>query len=73
VSGQADTATHAIEKNDQDFEEFRRKVLALVSENDAQRLCGHFGAFCFAGFRLERQNLPPTGLREVDPIEILMK
>jgi hypothetical protein len=27
---------HATEKNDQDFEEFRRKVLALVSENEAQ-------------------------------------
>jgi hypothetical protein len=27
--------THAIEKNDQDFEEFRRKVLALMSENEA--------------------------------------
>ena len=27
--------THALEKNDQDFEEFRRKVLALMSENEA--------------------------------------
>lgn len=27
--------THAIEKNDQDFEEFRRKVLGLMSENEA--------------------------------------
>jgi hypothetical protein len=27
--------THAIEKNDQDFEEIRRKVLALMSENEA--------------------------------------
>ena len=26
---------HATEKNDQDFEEFRRKVSALVSENEA--------------------------------------
>jgi hypothetical protein len=27
--------THAAQKNDQNFEEFRRKVLALVAENEA--------------------------------------
>jgi hypothetical protein len=31
----ANLLTNAIEKNNQDFEEFRRKVLALVSENEA--------------------------------------
>ncbi len=31
----ANLLTHAIEKNNQDFEVFRRKVLALVSENEA--------------------------------------
>ena len=31
----AKLVAHAIEKNDQDFEEFRRKVLALMSENEA--------------------------------------
>jgi hypothetical protein len=32
----ANLMAHATEKNDQDFEEFRRKVLVLVSENQAQ-------------------------------------
>lgn len=32
----ANLVTHAIEKKDQDFDEFRQKVLALVSENQAQ-------------------------------------
>jgi len=31
----ANLLTNAIEKNNQDFEEFRRKVSALVSENEA--------------------------------------
>ena len=31
----ANLVTHATEKNDQNFEEFRRKVLALVAENEA--------------------------------------
>ncbi len=31
----ANLLTRAMEKNDQDFEEFRRKVSALVSENEA--------------------------------------
>jgi hypothetical protein len=31
----ANLVAHAIEKNDPDFEEFRRKVSALVSENQA--------------------------------------
>ena len=31
----ANLVTHATEKNDQDFEKFRRKVLALMSENEA--------------------------------------
>ena len=31
----ANLLTHGIEKNDQNFEEFRRKVLALVAENEA--------------------------------------
>ena len=31
----ANLLTHATEKNDQNFEEFRRKVLALVAENEA--------------------------------------
>jgi len=31
----ANLLTHGIEKNDPNFEEFRRKVLALVAENEA--------------------------------------
>ena len=31
----ANLVTHATEKNDQDFEEFRHKVLALMSEHEA--------------------------------------
>ena len=31
----ANLMTRATEKNDQNFEEFRRKVLALVAENEA--------------------------------------
>jgi hypothetical protein len=31
----ANLLTHAIEKNDQNFEEFRHKVSALVAENEA--------------------------------------
>jgi hypothetical protein len=31
----ANLLTHATQKNDQNFEEFRRKVLALVAENEA--------------------------------------
>jgi hypothetical protein len=31
----ANLLRHAIEKNDQNFEEFRRKILALVAENEA--------------------------------------
>jgi hypothetical protein len=31
----ATLVAHAMEKNDPDFEEFRRKVLALISENEA--------------------------------------
>jgi hypothetical protein len=34
----ANLLTNAIEKNDQDFEEFRRKVSALVSENETDAL-----------------------------------
>ena|ERR1700722_12276343 len=32
----ANLVTHATEKNDPDFEEFRRKIIALASENEAQ-------------------------------------
>ena len=34
----ANLVTHATERNDQDFEEFRRKVLALMSEHEADAL-----------------------------------
>jgi hypothetical protein len=34
----ANLVAHAIEKNDPDWEEFRQKVIALMSENEAQAL-----------------------------------